>query len=94
MTVRHQVVKLLLRAQTGSESGAGSMRSEDLETSRSSDLTTRASVPTVSAQAAEVTSEATAVAKTAVVASIEAEEASAAISQAYKSHCLLKLELI
>ena len=61
-------------SQTGSESGAGSMRSEDLETSRSSDLTTRASVPTVSVQVAEVTSEVTAVANTAVVASIEADK--------------------
>ena len=64
-------------SQTGSESGAGSMRSEGLdtnETSRSSDLTTRASVPTVSAQAAEVTSEVTAVANTAVAVSIEADK--------------------
>ena len=64
-------------SQTGPESGTGSMRSEGLdtnETSHSSDLTTRASVPTVSAQAAEVASEATAVANTAVAVSIEADK--------------------
>ena len=64
-------------SQTGPESGTGSMRSEGLdtnETSHSSDLTTRASVPTVSVQAAEVTSEATAVANTAVAVSIEADK--------------------
>ncbi|WP_305366761.1 Rib/alpha-like domain-containing protein, partial [Streptococcus sp. HMSC072D03] len=64
-------------SQTGPESGTGSMRSEGLdtnETSHSSDLTTRASVPTVSAQAAEVTSEVTAVANTALAVSIEADK--------------------
>ena len=77
MPVRHQVVKLLLRVRRGSESGAVSMRSEGLDTneaSRLSDLTPRASVPTVSAQAAEVASEATAVANTALAVSIEADK--------------------